>query len=432
MATKKRRTGLIVTLLVLLLVIVGAAAWVVMGRKEPPVQVSAENVDTRTITQTVSAIGNLQPEVQVKVSSEASGEIIFLGVRDGDSVTAGQLLARIQPDLVQTQVQQSQQAAESARMNISITRAEVERSDADYKRVQELYKKEFASREELDRAKAGYESAYGRYQAAQSDYSRLLAALRQTQASASRTTIFAPMSGTVTYLAVERGEKVVGTAQMQGTEMMRISDLSTMSAWVDVDENDVALISLGDTARIRVDAFRDRVFTGVVYEIGNSARTSAAGTQEEVVNFQVRIRLLDRDLKMRPGMSCNVDIETETKRDVIAVPIQAVTAKQESMTSDVQSGPVVASRDEAVKSKKEAKPSSLVWVLQGTKVTARDVETGISDQGFIEITKGLKKGERIVSGPYTAVSKQLKDGAVVKIEDTAERKARYQKMRQGQ
>ncbi|MBU3741437.1 MAG: efflux RND transporter periplasmic adaptor subunit [Candidatus Kapabacteria bacterium] len=432
MATKKRRKGLMLTLLVFVVLAAGSVTWFMIRGKEAPVLVSAEDVGTRTITQTVSAIGKLQPEVQVKISSEASGEIIFLGVHDGDSVKTGQLLARIQPDLVQTQVQQSQAAAESARMSITIAKAEVERSEADLKRVTELYKKQFATREELDRAKATYEGAFGRYQSAQSDHSRTLAALRQTQASASRTTIYAPMSGTVTYLAVERGEKVVGTAQMQGTEMMRISDLSTMSAWVDVDENDVAVVNIGDTANIKVDAFRDRVFRGVVYEIGNSAQTAAAGTQEEVVNFQVRIRLIDRDLKMRPGMSCNVEIETETRENVLAVPIQSVTAKASAIASDVQRGPQVTSRGEAVAKKQADVPASLVWVLNGQTVAAREVETGISDNGYIEILKGLKKGERIVSGPYTAVSKVLSEGSKVQVEGTAERKQRYESMRKGQ
>jgi HlyD family secretion protein len=240
------------------------------------------------------------------------------------------------------------------------------------------------------------------------------------------------MSGTVTYLAVERGEKVVGTAQMQGTEMMRISDLSTMSAWVDVDENDVALVNIGDTARIKVDAFRDRVFRGVVYEIGNSAQTAAAGTQQEVVNFQVRIRLVDRDLKMRPGMSCNVEIETETRANVLAVPIQSVTAKQATMASDVQDGPAVEKRGEAVAKKQSDKPASLVWILSGSTVKAREVETGISDNGFIEIMKGLKNGERIVSGPYAAVSKQLSEGSTVQVEGASERKQRFESMRKGE
>lgn len=432
MAQKKRRRGLVITLVIVTLLIAGSIIWFMTGGKAAPVLVSAEEVGMRTITQTVSAIGKLQPEVQVKISSEASGEIIFLGVHDGDSVKTGQLLARIQPDLVQTQVQQSEAASESARMNITIAKAEVERSEADLKRVTDLYKKQFASKEELDRAKATYEGAFGRYQSAQSDFSRALAVLRQTQASASRTTIYSPMSGTVTYLAVERGEKVVGTAQMQGTEMMRISDLSTMSAWVDVDENDVAVVSIGDTARIKVDAFRDRVFRGVVYEIGNSAQTAAAGTQQEVVNFQVRIRLIDRDLKMRPGMSCNVEIETETRENVLAVPIQSVTAKQATMESDVQEGASVEQRGEAVAKKQSDKPASLVWILSGSTVTAREVETGISDNGFIEIVKGLKKGERIVSGPYAAVSKLLNEGSAVQIEGASERKKRFESMRKGQ
>ena len=245
-------------------------------------------------------------------------------------VKEGQLLVRIRPDILESQLAQTRAATDGARMEITIAKAELDRSEADLKRVTELYKKEFASKEEFDRAKASYESAAGRYAQSRSEYQRSQGALQQTQASASRTMIYAPMSGTVTYLGVETGEKVVGVAQMQGTEMMRIANLDTMNAWVDVDENDVALIGIGDTARVRVDGLPNTTLRGVVYEISHSATVSAAGTQEEVVNFQVRIRLVDRDARMRPGMSCNVDIETETKSDVLSVPIQSVTVRQDA------------------------------------------------------------------------------------------------------
>jgi HlyD family secretion protein len=237
------------------------------------------------------------------------------------------------------------------------------------------------------------------------------------------------MDGVVTSLSVQRGEKVVGTAQMQGTEILRISNLDVMNAWVDVDENDVALISIGDTVRVRVDALRDRVYNGIVYEIGNSARVSAQGTQEEVVNFQVRIRLLDRDAQMRPGMSCNVDIETETRRNVLAVPIQSVTVPQESdKKTDVQQGPLLERR--GTRRDSTAAQRNIVWVTDGRTVRAVPVETGISDQGKIEILNGLKEGDTVVVGPYQAISKLLTPGAAIKIESAEARKERFRSMRQ--
>jgi HlyD family secretion protein len=238
----------------------------------------------------------------------------------------------------------------------------------------------------------------------------------------------------VTYLGVELGEKVVGTAQMQGTEMMRIADLNTMNAWVEVDENDVAMIKLGDTAKINVDALRDQVFRGVVYEISHSAKVSAQGTQEEVVNFEVRIRLVDKDAKMRPGMSCNVDVETATHTNVVAVPIQSLTVREiEGLETapDMKQG-IVDRRAEAKNAKALAtsRPPSVVWIAKNDVVQPRVVETGISDEGFIEITKGLKAGESIVTGPYAAVSKALKPSAKIRVEDAAARKRRLEQMRQ--
>ena len=409
MAKKRSRKGLIITLVVVALLIAGTVVIILRSGDEGPVLVSVEPTATRTITQTVSAIGKLQPEHMVKISSEASGEIIYLGAKDGDMVKEGQLLVRIRPDILESQLAQTRAATDGARMEITIAKAELDRSEADLKRVTELYKKEFASKEEFDRAKASYESAAGRYAQSRSEYQRSQGALQQTQASASRTMIYAPMSGTVTYLGVETGEKVVGVAQMQGTEMMRIANLDTMNAWVDVDENDVALIGIGDTARVRVDGLPNTTLRGVVYEISHSATVSAAGTQEEVVNFQVRIRLVDRDARMRPGMSCNVDIETETKSDVLSVPIQSVTVRQDANGGKTEEDPQVQQKKPS--SMEAKRPESIVWVYSGATVTSRAVMTGISDQGYIEILSGLKPGEQVVSSPYQAISKLLTNGA---------------------
>jgi len=433
MAKKKSRRVLIIVLLVVAALVVSAVAWFVMLNKEGPLLVSVDNVERRTITQTVSAIGKLQPEFMVKVSSEASGEIIHLGVRDGDTVRKGQLLVRIQPDLLESQVGQSRSVAESARLAIAMYKAETERAKADLSRVNELLKKDFATREEYDRANAAYLTAVSRQAQAQSDYQRSIGGLQQSQQQASRSTIFSPISGVVTYLAVESGEKVVGTAQMQGTELLRISDLNTMNAWVDVDENDVAVIQVGDTARIHIDALRDKSFRGIVYEVSHSPRISGQGSQEEVVNFQVRIRMIDKDFRMRPGMSCDVDIETETKSDVLSVPIQAVTVRQDVMQTETlnpsESEPKDRRKAEQRKDEESKRPPSIVWIVNGTKVQSRTVETGISDQGYIEIVKGLKGGESIVTAPFNAVSKSLQNGSVIRIEDQKNRRDRFNKMR---
>lgn len=428
MARKKRsKKGILITIAALLLVTLSAIGWFMANRGPEVVLVSTEPVSKRTIVQTVNAIGRLQPEYMVKISSEASGEITYLGARDGDTVHKGELLVRIQPDLAETQLQQSTAAAEASRMAINIAKAEVDRSDADLKRISELYKKDYATREEYDRAKAAYESAIARYSQSKSSYDQARGALRQSQTVANRTTILSPIDGVVTLLAVERGEKVVGTATMQGTEIMRISDLRAMNAWVDVDENDVALLSVGDTARVKVDALRDTVFKGIVYEISHSPKTTNQGTQEEVVNFQVRIRIVNPDSRMRPGMSVSVDIETETRSDVIAVPIQSVTIKQNNSSDDADWRVT----DRTAKSKKSDKPATIVWVSNGSTVTDRAIETGISDQGYIEVKSGIKEGESVVISPFAAVTKLLKSGSKIKVESAANRKSRFDRLRKG-
>ena len=289
--------------------------------KDETIPVTTDKVSKRTITQRVSAIGKIRPETEVKISSEASGEIITLGFRDGDSVTRGQLLVRIQPDIVTSQLEQFTASADASKIAIDAARAEMDRANADFKRINDLFAKQYASKEELDRAKALMDQAVSRFKSSGSEYSRSFSALKQMRSQASRTTIYAPMSGTVTNLSVEAGEKVVGTAQMQGTEMMRIADLNVMNAWVDVDENDIVFVKIGDTARIRVDAMPEVELLGYVYEIGHSAKTAAAGTQEEVTNFQVKIRIIDKNKQLRPGMSCSVEIDTDTHYDVLSVPV---------------------------------------------------------------------------------------------------------------
>lgn len=337
---KKSRKALYITLISVAIFAI-VLSYFLLKNKDESIAIKTEKVELRTITQKVSAIGKIRPETEVKISSEASGEIMFLGFRDGDSVNKGQLLVRIQPDIVQSQLEQFTASADASKIAIDATKAEMERAQADFKRISDLYAKQYASREEFDRAKSTLEQALSRFRSSGSDYTRAFSALKQMRSQASRTTLYSPMSGTVTSLSVEAGEKVVGTAQMQGTEMMRIADLNIMNAWVDVDENDIVFVKIGDTVRIRVDAMPDEELIGYVYEIGHSAKTSAAGTQEEVTNFEVRIRIIDKDMRLRPGMSCSVEISTETHPNVLSVPLQSVTVRSvQASESEMSSGSI--------------------------------------------------------------------------------------------
>jgi HlyD family secretion protein len=426
MAKKKSKVRIIVILSVLFVVIVGGVYFAFFNKKEETPAVSIEKVSKRTITQTITGVGKIQPEKQVKISSEASGEIIYLGVREGDTVKANQMVARIQPDIINSQVLQAQATVQSSQMNIATIQAEITRNEADLKRITELYKKQYASKQELDAATASYEQSINRKKASEADLQRSISSLSQIRASASRTSIYTPMGGVVTSLKVEQGEKVVGTAQMQGTEMMVVSDLSVMNAWIEISENDIALVSKGDTAIISIDAFPDKTFKGVVYEIGNSALTSSVGTQEETTNFQVKIRLVDTDFKLRPGMSCSVDIITEIRTNVVTVPLRAITVRlgEPGATGGGMGGrPAGAARQGDGESQKSGssvnrKPPTILFLYENGTVKQKRIKTGISDKGFIEVLDGVTEGQTIVSGSYQMVSKVLQDGMKVTIEET--------------
>jgi len=421
MPKKKSPIKLIIILSIVgLLVLYGVYAIFLKKNDETPA-VSIEKVSKRTIVQTISGVGKIQPEKQVKISSESSGEIIQLNVREGDTVKANQLVAKIQPDIINSQVLQAQATVQSSQMNIATIQAEITRNEADLKRITELYKKQYASKQELDAATASYESSINRKRASEADLQRSISSLSQIRASASRTSIFTPMSGVVTSLKVEQGEKVVGTAQMQGTEMMVVSDLSIMNAWIEISENDIALVSYGDTAEVTIDAFPDRVFKGVVYEIGNSALTSGTGTQDETTNFQVKVRLVDTDFKLKPGMSCSVDIITETKKDIIAVPLRAITVRLGNETGSRGQRPQgeqgnASKSDDAPKSSPNKKPPTIIFLYENGVVKQKKIKTGISDKGFIEVTEGLNEGQTFVSGSYQMVSKVLQEGMKVTVE----------------
>lgn len=382
------------------LVVIVLAVLVILGsKKEPVITVQTEMAARRTITQTVIATGKIFPEVQVIITPEVSGEVIELPVREGQRVRGGDLLLRIKPDFYIAR--RDQMAA-----GLASSRASLGRAESDFRRFVDLFEKKLVSEAELEQARATYEISKAQYDQAE-------AALKQATEDLKKTTIYSPMNGTVSQLKVELGERVLGTSQFQGTAVMTIADLSRMEARVDVSENDVVLISVGDTARIEVDAFRARKFVGIVYEIANSAKTRGLGTQEEVTNFEVKIRIIDNDVVLRPGMSMTATIETETKQNVIAVPIQSVTTRTpKEERKEEQSGEMTL----AERSKREAKIQEVVFVVDGGVAKLASVKRGIADDSYVEILEGLEENKEVVSGSFRAINRELEDGSKVRVE----------------
>ncbi len=416
MAQKKRSKKLIVfgVLFVLLAVIVGLV--IMKGSKEEIITVQTEKVSTRSVTQTVTATGKIEAEFKVVITPEVTGEIIELAVKDGDAVKQGQLLFRIKSDIYASQLEKAEASHESAKALKAQRESELQRLQLDLNRTEELFKKGMASQADYDMLKAQWMQAKASLDGANANILQNLAAVREAREQLAKTTISSPLSGTVTKLNVEKGERVLGSGFSQGTNVMTVSDLKNMEAIVDVDENDIVNVKLGDTARIKVDAYGDKEFIGLVSEISNSAKTTGTGTQEQVVNFEVKIKIQDAESGLRPGMSCNAVIETETEGSVLTVPIQSVTAKvdESKMEAQPQEGEAVNKKKQVVK---KNKPAEMVFVVEGGKVKEVPVTSGISDDNYIVIKTGLKAGQEVVSGPYRAISRELKNDMLVKVDN---------------
>ncbi len=390
------------------LVLIVLTLLVILGSKREPVfTVQTEKVSRRVITQTVTATGKIYPEVQVVITPEVSGEIIALPVKEGLNVRKGQELMKIKPDIYIAMRGQAEATLSSAR-------ASSERSESELKRSKELFAKGLISSSDLEQASTNYHVA-------KAGFDQASEALKQAEENLNKTTIYAPMDGTVSELNVELGERVLGTSQFQGTTVMTVADLSKMEARVDVGENDIVMIAHGDTARISVDAYKDRKLNGVVYEIGNTAKTTGLGTQEEVTNFTVKIRVLDKDVKLRPGMSMTAVIETQTKPNVIAVPIQSITSRTASNEQPGQNrtpdeSEQMAANDTRIKQKVE-KPKEVVFIIENNVAKMVEVKRGISDDSYTEIVSGLGEGKEVVSGSYKVINRELEDGAKVKVDN---------------
>ncbi len=465
MKKKSNRLWWILGGLVVLLVggLVAAKQTGLIG-KPKSTEVDFALVKRTDITERVTASGRVQPQVEVKISPDVSGEIIGLYVNEGDPVKAGQLLVRIRPDNYESLLSRAQAAVNSSRAQSEQSKAAVSQSEsrlvrakADYERNRKLLSDKVISTSDFEISEANYnvakqevESARANVRAANFNIQSSQAGLRDASENLRKTTIYAPVNGTVSKLNVEMGERVVGTSQMAGTEIMRIANLQNMEVRVNVNENDIVRANLGDTADIEVDSYTTagRKFKGIVYEIANtanglggSAGAAAALSADAVTEFEVKVKILNnsyadllvqkgkKGYPFKPGMTASVEIITERRRGVVAVPIAAVTTRgnetQEEELANKPSGSV--EEKPADQPEKKEKVKEIVFVNVGGKATRREVKTGISDYENIEIVSGLKPGEQIISGPFIAVSKRLKEGELVVKRDPAKAKKKDDK-----
>lgn len=403
-----------VVLLIVLLIFGKKAGW--FGKSGDFKEVEITQIELLDITETVAATGKIQPEVEVALSSEVSGEIIELPIKEGQTVEKGDLLVKINPDLIQAAVSQSQAGLQNVRAQLAQAEASKMNAQLTYERNKTLFEKGVISKSEWDKSVTDFDMAKANVKAAYYSVQSAAANVKQSVDNLSRTTIYAPMSGTISKLSVELGERVVGTAQMAGTEIVRVANLQKMEVEVDVNENDIVKVSVGDSTMVEVDAYLKREFKGVVSAIANSAENAL--TADQVTNFKVKVSILPESYKdltegkpesyspFRPGMTATVDIITNKKRNVIGVPISSIVVKTD--TSDTRKP-----KTNEVKSKTEK--FEAVYVKEGDQAKLRVVKTGIQDESNIEILSGLKEGETVITGPYTTVTKLLKQGDKVEV-----------------
>ena len=428
MKRPSRKVLIIIGIAVALLVVAGVA--IAQKKREKPIPITTDKAFRKTITQLVTATGKIQPEVEVKIAPEVSGEIIEIPVKEGQTVKRGQLLMRIKPDSYQAQVEAQTAALNAARSATVQHRAEMQKAQQDFQRAQNLFNQRLLAEADRNSAETQFNIAKAAVQSSEYQAAQAEGALRQIRDALSKTIIYSPADGTISTLPARVGERVVGTIQFAGTEVMRIANLSDMEAVVNVNENDVVNVKPGDSARIHVDAYPDQTLRGVVREIASTASTRNAGSQEEVTNFEVKISIPNPAVQLRPGMSTTADVETATVDNAIVVPIQSVTVRnlESELSPEEREKQAAKSKDdtkadvtnEQLEKQRERerreKLSRVVFIKNGDKVRMQKVDTGIADSTYIEIKNGVKPGDEVVSGSYTAISRKLKDGAKVEIE----------------
>jgi HlyD family secretion protein len=415
-----RKTLIIIVSIVvlLLIVLIGGKKAGFFGKQGNFKEVDIEKVELATIVEKVSATGKIQPEVEVKISSEVSGEIIELPFKEGQQVKKGDLLVRVNPDLIQSAVSRTQASYQNVKAGLDQAEATLREAKLSYDRNKQLFEKGIISKSDWDKAVSSYEIAQANKQSAYYSVQSAGATVNEALDNLNRTTIYAPMSGTISKLDVELGERVVGTQQMAGTEILRVANLNNMEVEIDVNENDIVKVRIGDSTIVEVDAYLKKEFRGVVTEIANSAAGTL--TADQVTNFKVKVRILEESYQdlmkdrpenyspFRPGMTATVDILTNKRKNAVAVPISAIVIK-----TDTTSGKKTYKKSSETTDKpkvEEEQKFECVFVVSNGEAKLRVVKTGIQDDSKIEITSGLREGDQIITGPYNIVSKTLKSG----------------------
>jgi HlyD family secretion protein len=401
----------------------------ILGSKDEAIAIETALADEITIVETVSATGKIQPEIEVKISSEVSGEIIALPIKEGQVVKQGDLLVKINPILYTSGLNRSISNLSGTKAGLSQADASFKEAKANFERNKTLYEKGIISRSDWDKAIASFEVAKASKESAYYNVESASATVRESKDNLGRTIIYAPADGTISALNVELGERVLGTQQMAGTELLRVANLNNMEVEVDVNENDIVKVSIGDSTNIQVDAYLKKEFKGIVTSISNSAST--ATTADQVTNFKVKVRILKESYQdllqgkpttyspFRPGMTATVDIITKRKEQVIGVPISAVMIKSD--TAATKKYEVKDETQDKKVSSKSDKKLECVFVKVGEKAKIRVIKTGIQDDTNIEVLSGIKKGDEIIIGPYTTVTKDLNSGDKVKVEKPSEK-----------
>ncbi|MEO0036836.1 MAG: Macrolide export protein MacA [Bacteroidota bacterium] len=421
--SKKKIYIIIGVFVALIIILITLSKTGVIGKNDNAIEVDTAKANEITIVETVSATGKIQPEIEVKISSQVSGEIIDLPIKEGQVVKKGDLLVKINPDLYTSGLNRSVSNYAGTKSGLNQADASFKEAQASYQRNKTLYEKGIISKSEWDKAIASFEVAKANKQTAYFNVQSASASVKEAKDNLGRTTIYSPNDGTISKLSVELGERILGTQQMAGTELLRVANLNNMEVEVDVNENDIVKINIGDETKIQVDAYLKKEFKGIVTSISNSAST--ATTADQVTNFKVKVRILKESYQdliegkpetyspFRPGMTATVDIITKRKQNVIGVPISAVVIKSDTTaTSKIEVSD--AGSGDKVKTKSDKK-LECVFVKVGDKAKIRIVKTGIQDDTNIEILSGLKKGDEVITGPYVTVSKDLNSGDKVKL-----------------
>lgn len=407
-------------LLIIVILIAGGSTIAVKNKGEELPEVIVEKAQQGDITSIVTATGKVFPEVEVKISSEVAGEIINLPVTDGQLVKKGDLLVRVNPDTLEAQVLQQEAALRATQSNSAEAKARMLQAALNTKRIKNLFEKDFATLDQVEESETQHEIGRASYQATVSRIEQQEMSLKEARDVLAKATTFSPISGTITTLAAELGDRVVGTGQFEGTEIMRVADLSKMEIRIDVSEADIVSVKIGDIATIEVEAIPNTEFAGSVSEIANSAKNAQQNAQDQLTTFQVKVRLTEPSTQIRPGMTATASIKTKTVADVIKIPLQAVTVRSREEVAKQLDEEIDSSEETETPDKKKKKDSleRVVFLYRDGKAILARVETGLADNRFIEIKSGVAEGEEIITGGYRVLTRELENDKAVTIAES--------------